>query len=62
MMNSARIQVRKNGRVIGYLTPKGSINRLRVHAAVYPLNRAYIEVAILADDNPNYGFSVQEEK
>lgn len=57
-----RIHVRKGGHVQGYLTPRGTINRLKVHAVQLPQWRAAEEVGELARDNPDYSFTIQEDR
>jgi hypothetical protein len=58
----ARIQVRKDGKLLGFLTPDGGINRLKVHAAWMPASTAQLRLATLAADNPGYEFTVQRDK
>jgi hypothetical protein len=55
----ARIQIRKDGKCLGFLTPKGGINRLRVHAALVPLSGIQDQIVRLTADNPGYEFTVQ---
>ncbi len=58
----ARIQARKNGRVLGFVTPGGGINRLKVHAAWFDASKANERTVELSRDNPDYSFTVQRDK
>ncbi len=61
-MAECRIQVRKNGRAIGFLTPKGGTNKLKVHAALWSTRvAAEDQLTQLASDNEGYEFKIQEE-
>lgn len=55
-----RIRVYKDGRLLGFLSPKG-INRLKVHAVEFrDHDRAEAQATQLRADNPGHAFSVTQ--
>ena len=58
----ARIRVRKAGKLLGFLTPRGGTNRLKVHATYLPVTDAENRIAQLKLDNPEYDFEVDRDK